>query len=137
MRWRVDGAMSGPWKAGEAERPVLVYDGDCGFCRKWVERWRGATGDAVEYLAQQDPACGRRFPKLTAEALRESVHRVDPGGRVTSGAEAVLLTLGQARRWRWFARVWLGGGWRLRFAEWVYRRVARNRALLSRLTRGW
>ena len=37
-------------------RPVLIYDGDCGFCRRWVERWRGVTGDAVEYATSEDAA---------------------------------------------------------------------------------
>jgi predicted DCC family thiol-disulfide oxidoreductase YuxK len=26
-----------------APKPLLVFDGDCGFCRLWIERWRAAT----------------------------------------------------------------------------------------------
>jgi len=36
-----------------ADRPVLVFDGDCGFCRFWIERWRGATGGKVDYEPYQ------------------------------------------------------------------------------------
>ena len=40
-RWQV----SSPPQA----RPLLLYDGDCGFCRLWVSRWRGITGEHVDY----------------------------------------------------------------------------------------
>lgn len=83
----------------KAARPVLIYDGDCGFCRLWIERWRLATGDAVEYLAAADAA--GRFPRLSPSALAEAVHLSEPGGRVSRGAEAVLRALalgGGARR---------------------------------------
>lgn len=114
---------------------MLVYDGDCGFCRTWIARWRRSTGEAVEYLAQQDPECPRRFPELDPLALQESVHRVDVGGEVTSGAEAVLRTLAQAPGWERFARAWLSWRSGMILAEWAYRRVARNRRLFSTLTR--
>jgi hypothetical protein len=28
---------------------VLVFDGDCGFCRFWAAPWRHRTGDRVAY----------------------------------------------------------------------------------------
>ena len=31
------------------EKPLVVFDGDCHFCRRWIERWREMTGGAVEY----------------------------------------------------------------------------------------
>ena len=37
--------MSGPRTA----LPLLVFDGDCGFCRYWVEYWRQLTGERVNY----------------------------------------------------------------------------------------
>lgn len=117
------------------DRPVLVYDGDCGFCRLWIDRWREATGESVEYLAQQDPECARRFPGLDPVALQESVHRVAVDGGVTRGAEAVLRTLEQARGWGWLARAWLRAPVLLAGAEWAYRGVARYRWFFSRVTR--
>jgi predicted DCC family thiol-disulfide oxidoreductase YuxK len=29
--------------------PLLIFDGDCGFCRIWVEYWKRLTGDLVAY----------------------------------------------------------------------------------------
>jgi predicted DCC family thiol-disulfide oxidoreductase YuxK len=117
-------------------RPVLVYDGDCRFCRMWIERWRDATGDSVEYLAQQSPECASRFPQLDPVALQEAVHRVDTEGRVTRGAEAVLQTLADAPGWGRVARLGLESPVFLGIAEQLYRVVARNRVVFSTATRG-
>jgi len=115
-------------------RPVLVYDGDCGFCRLWIARWRAATGERVEYVASREAAA--RFPKMKRSDLDEAVHLVEPGGRVTRGAEAVFRSLAVA-----------GGAGRLALrayervppfraaSEAAYRLVAANRPLFSRATR--
>ncbi len=116
-------------------RPVLVFDGDCRFCRLWIERWHEATGEAVEYLPQQDPECARRFPQLEPAALRDAVHLVDPDGHVTRGAQAVLLTLARA------PHLLRPTSWLLRrpgimaVLEGAYGIVARHRVAFSFLTR--
>lgn len=115
-------------------RPVLIYDGECGFCRMWIGRWRRATGDAVEYLpSDRAPA---RFPDLPRAALDEAVHLVEPGGRTSRGAEAVFRALAAAGGWRRgpllaYERLL---PWRA-LSEAAYRLVAARRPLFSRLTR--
>ncbi len=47
-------------------KPVLIYDGHCGFCRIWLDYWRQLTGDRIEYLASQE--VGDRFPQIPREA---------------------------------------------------------------------
>ena len=34
-------------RGGLAHGPVLIFDGDCGFCRVWVEYWKRLTGNLV------------------------------------------------------------------------------------------
>jgi predicted DCC family thiol-disulfide oxidoreductase YuxK len=115
-------------------RPVLIYDGDCGFCRRWVERWRGATGDAVEYATSE--AAAAHFPEIPREHLAQAVAFAEPDGRVTFGAEAVFRALATAPGRGW--PLWLyehvpGVAPASRFA---YRQVASHRPLLSRVS-GW
>ena len=31
-------------------KPILIYDGNCGFCKKWVQRWKVLTEDKVDYV---------------------------------------------------------------------------------------
>ena len=44
-------------------KPLLIWDGDCHFCRLWVERWRVITGGAVDDATFQEIA--ERFPELS------------------------------------------------------------------------
>jgi predicted DCC family thiol-disulfide oxidoreductase YuxK/uncharacterized membrane protein YhaH (DUF805 family) len=115
-------------------KPVLVFDGNCGFCRLWIERWRAATGDAIEYLPSDKAAA--RYPALSPEGLSEAVHLVEPDGRVSRGAEAVFRSLARAGGAH---RLWLACYERLtpfrRASEAAYRVVAARRPLFSRLTR--
>ena len=115
-------------------RPVLIYDGDCGFCRRWVERWRATTGDAVEYATSE--AAASLFPEIPLERLAQAVAFAEPDGRVTFGAEAVFRALANAP----------GRAWPLWLYEHVpgvapvsnvaYKVVASHRPLLSRVS-GW
>ncbi len=115
------------------EKPLVLFDGDCRFCRRWIERWREMTGGAVEYEPYQEAAT--RFPEIPRESFENALHFVDRDGTVYRGAEAVFRSLGKARRGR--ALIWcydhLPG-----FApviETAYGFVARNRQVASFFTR--
>ncbi|HKY32575.1 MAG TPA: DUF393 domain-containing protein [Candidatus Polarisedimenticolia bacterium] len=112
-------------------RATLLYDGDCGLCRRWVARLerRDARG-LLETIPFQDPGVSSRFPALSREALEREVHLVLPGGRVERGAAALPHVLRRLPRWRRVAWVVeLPGISALAGA--VYRAVARNRGRLG------
>jgi predicted DCC family thiol-disulfide oxidoreductase YuxK len=75
------------------DRPVVVFDGGCGFCRFWITRWQRRTGDTVEYVASDDPSVERRFPEIPRERYAQAVQLIEPDGRVTEAAEAVFRLL--------------------------------------------
>src|SRR5437667_1720782 len=77
-------------------KPLFVFDGTCGFCRKWVARWRRATGDRVDYAPFQ--AAASRFPEIPLERFRRSVVLIEPDGRAFEAAEAVFRSLAHASR---------------------------------------
>ena len=80
--------------ANPPERPLAVFDGDCGFCRQWVARWKARTGPLVDYAPSQEVAA--RFPEIPPEAFARAFQLVLPDGRVLEGAAAVLATLDRA-----------------------------------------
>ena len=113
-------------------RPLLIFDGDCGFCRAWIARWRQLTGGAVDYAPYQQVA--GQFPRIPREAFTRAVHLVEPDGTVTRAAEAVFRALECGGR-TLGARCYRRSRWFRACTEAAYVWVAEHRGLLSRLTR--
>lgn len=114
-------------------KPILVYDGDCKFCRAWAARWRRVAGEHLDYAPYQEAAA--RFPQIERERFKSSVQLIEPDGRVSQGAEAVYRSLsyspGQGG-WLWlYQRVPPFAA----LSEWGYALVARYRGHLSSYTR--
>ena len=72
------------------ERPFLIFDGDCSFCRVWVEYWKSIT-DGVLYVPYQE--IGDRFPEISGQEFAAAVRLVLPSGEAFSGAHAVFQLL--------------------------------------------
>src|SRR5712692_2797566 len=83
--------------------PLLVYDGECSFCRLWIDRWKQITGDRVEYQPYQEVA--DQFPDIAREAFAGSVHLITPEGSVFNHAHAVFRSLSYVPGRRWM--LWL------------------------------
>ena len=116
-------------------QPVMIFDGECGFCRRWVRHWRRVSGDRIEYLAFQDVRVSERFPEIPRASLEQAVHLVEPDGRVSSGAEAVFRLFRCVGVRHWPLRLYAASPLFARATEWAYRVVARHRAAISAITR--
>ncbi len=115
------------------DKPVLIYDGDCGFCCLWVARWSPLTEEAVVYRSSQE--AGDKYPQISPERFTSSVYFVASDGSFCSGAKAVFKTLAYAPNGKWFLRAYESMPGFGPVSEWVYRQVAENRKVFSGLTR--
>jgi predicted DCC family thiol-disulfide oxidoreductase YuxK len=113
-------------------KPILIFDGDCGFCRRWVARWKMITGERVDYAPFQEVSA--RFPEILKESFARSVMLIDENGKKYEGAEAVFRVLNLGGK-----GMALGCYERLPpfrfFSEFFYRFVASHRTFFSALTR--
>src|ERR1700729_448123 len=76
------------------DRPVLIYDGDCGFCGYWARYWEKLTRDRVEYRTYQE--VGTNYPAIPTSEFQRAVQFITPDGHRASAAEASVLTLSHA-----------------------------------------
>lgn len=114
-------------------KPLLVFDGDCRFCRSWIARWRMITGGRVDYEPYQDAAA--RFPEIPLINFQKSVQLITPENNVYAGAEAVFETLAYSGRQRWWIRFYRRVPGFAFLSERFYGLVAANRSVFSALTR--
>lgn len=75
-------------------RPVLVYDGDCGFCKFWVRYWQKLTGERVRYGPYQELAA--HYPQVPVEEFRRASQYIAADGVRAGAAQASFLTLSHA-----------------------------------------
>jgi predicted DCC family thiol-disulfide oxidoreductase YuxK len=119
--------------APPAERPLLVYDGNCQFCFRWVVRWQRRFEGKVDVVPFQSAAT--RFAEdLPIECFQSAIRLIEPDGNVYGGAEAVFRALSYGSgggKTYWCYRHIPGFG---ACARAVYSIVAENRGLASVLT---
>lgn len=115
-------------------KPTMLYDGDCGFCQHWIERWKHKTHGAIDYAPYQEAL--RNFPQVSERGCKEAVQLIIQDGSVTSGAHAIFkaLEVGGSSRLPHFLyeRLPFFG----RIAEVGYQWVAHHRLLLSKFIGG-
>jgi predicted DCC family thiol-disulfide oxidoreductase YuxK len=136
------------WRVGEAggrdvdeflaaqcpDRPTLLYDDGCRFCRAMAELlFRLARRRELAFLPWSTPRAEAWLCGLPAGVRDASMHLKLPDGALVSGDGVLGATLARVRGLKWLA--WLGR--RLppagRLLAWSYGLVARHRDLLSRL----
>ncbi len=105
--------------------PTLIYDGSCGFCRRWVARaQRLDPGGTVRVLPLQDPEA-RALSGQPVERLRQAAHFVRPDGAVFAGA-AAGRELARHLRGGWIVRALAAVPGVMPVAERLYARIART-----------
>ena len=115
------------------ERPVIIYDGECRFCRWSVDRVRQRDhAGAFEYLPRQQPGIEARFPVLAVSDFNTGLRFIDTEGTVHVGADGVYQTYRRLRPYHLLAWLYRVPGltqlFRLGYAV-----IARNRHRFGRL----
>ena len=116
-----------------SDKPLVIFDGKCGFCRIWIRYWEQLTGREVEYAASQDVAS--TYPQIPAGNYSQSVQLVMPEGDVISGARAVFTTLTYAPGMKWLLWVYDHVPGFAPVTEVAYKLIAAQRTFFYHLTR--
>ncbi|MCH9720102.1 MAG: DUF393 domain-containing protein [Actinomycetia bacterium] len=116
----------------EHHRPLLVFDGDCGFCTTsaiFIVRRIRPTAQVVPWQRLNLGDLG-----LTEQQCTEAVQWVTPDGAIRSGSQAIMAMLATAGApWRVLGRV---GEWPpvAILADRCYRWIAEHRGMLPGAT---
>jgi len=111
---------------------VVVFDGQCNFCRAGVNRLRSLDrrGDRLAFLSLHDERVGQRYPDLTHDDLMDQMYVIDGQGNRHGGSDAVrYLTRRLPLLWPAMPILHLPGTaglWR-----WLYAQVAKRRYKLA------
>ena len=119
-----------PRLASPSEQPaasIVIYDGQCKFCCRQVERLAGwDRRAALSFLSLHDSEVARRFPDLTHEELMKQMYLIDPRGNRYVGAVA-LMRLSRELPVLWPLAPILNFPGTTGLWQWLYQRVAKHR----------
>jgi predicted DCC family thiol-disulfide oxidoreductase YuxK len=114
-------------------KPLMIWDGECHFCRRWIERWREITHGDVDYATSQESA--GRFPEIPREQFGRSVIYIETDGSVFSGAEAVFRSLRCRSSKKWLSWSYKRVPGFAPVSESLYKIISFNRGFASAITR--
>jgi len=115
-----------------ANVPLLVFDGDCSFCRIWIGYWKRLTGASIAYAAYQEVA--ERFPQIPSENFKQAVQLILPDGEVLSAAHAVFRSLADVPGYGWLLWAYFHLHGFAAVAEFLYGRIAAHRSFFYHVT---
>jgi lipase maturation factor 1 len=114
-------------------KPLMIWDGECHFCKRWIERWREITAGKVDYATYQEAAA--RFPEIPIEQFKRSVVLIEPDGEAFFAAEAVYRSLRYRSSRKWLAWSYDHVPGFAGISEAAYKFIARHRSHGSTFTR--
>lgn len=114
-----------------SKKPILIYDGDCSFCKYWIERWKKTTGEKINYEPYQEIIA--EIEEVTREQAKTSVWLI-LDDKALSAAEAVVTAYSIAGNTKW---LWVYNNIPLadKIFEWCYRLIANHRSFFFKLTK--
>lgn len=112
----------------------LIFDGDCAFCRYWIDYWESLSKGTIAYSPYQD--VHQKIGTLPVETYQQHVVYFDETGAHLTGAEAVFASLSQvSTSSRWALALYRRFPLFKTLSESAYSFVARHRAFLFRLSK--
>jgi predicted DCC family thiol-disulfide oxidoreductase YuxK len=109
----------------------ILYDGECGFCARWVHIWERTIAKRGFALKDLQSAWTENLLCVPRENLLDDIRVLTRNGEVFTGADACLYV---TRRtwWAWpFYALFSLPGFN-RTLRWGYREFARNRYCVSK-----
>ena len=108
------------------KKPLLVFDGECGYCKRLALKWHEKTGKQIDFTPYNEIA--DNIQQISIEEFKKEIKLIYPEGRIYGGAAAAFRVIEHTKSplrvlsWfynhtRAFDPIW----------EWVYKIVARNR----------
>lgn len=116
------------------ERAVLVWDGQCGFCKYWVTVWKHNTNDKVAYRPFQEVSDD--YPDIPLKEFKKASRLIESDGKVYSGPDSAFRSFLYFKKPITFPHLWYH-----RYAifnRWcnhAYNWVAKNRPFMFKLTK--
>ncbi|WP_339702810.1 DCC1-like thiol-disulfide oxidoreductase family protein [uncultured Marixanthomonas sp.] len=113
-------------------KPVLVWDGECGFCKYWVTRWQSLTRNKIEYKTYQEIAS--QFHDIPLKEFKKASRLIETNGKIYSGPDSAYRSYTYSTKnlpWHsWYCNY----SWFTKLSDHGYNYIAKHRPFFFKLT---
>lgn len=113
-------------------KPVMIWDGNCGFCLYWKTYWEEMSNGKISFLKLQQ--AGNVFPDIDPLVFKKSVCLIEISGEVHTGAAAVFRSFDIFEKHLYLYSTYQNSRLFRKISEGVYRLIADHRNSLMQLT---
>lgn len=111
----------------------MIYDGDCGFCKYWLVKWKKVSGEIFDFEPYQSAA--ERFKDIPKIEFQKAVQLILTNGEVYSGAKAAYYTYSVNGKLPVLFKAYENLGAFRFLSDGLYKLIARNRNAAFTLTK--
>jgi len=112
-------------------QPILVWDGECKFCKWWKTRWELKTKDNLSFKTYQEVAS--QFSDIPIKEFKKASRLIEPDGKIYSGPDSAYRSLYYTGRKKW--HFWYQKyPWFKTISNFSYNHIAKNRSFYYKVT---
>ena len=114
------------------KKPMLVWDGDCGFCKFWKTRWELKTNGQIEFRTYQEVA--KNFPDIPLKEFKKASKLIEPNGQVYNGPDSAYRSLYYSGNKIWH-NLYASHKIFQSISDHAYNHIAKNRSFYFKITK--
>lgn len=107
------------------KKTMLVWDGDCGFCKYWKTRWQIKTGNTIDFIPYQKIA--KKFKDIPIKEFKKASRLIEPDGKVYNGPDSAFRSLWHEDMIYWH-KLYQSNRLFRNLADYAYNHIAKHRS---------
>lgn len=116
------------------EKPMMVWDGECGFCKYWITNWQSKTKDRIVYRTFQEVA--GLFKDIPLKEFKKASRLIETDGSIYSGPNSAYRSFIYFEKSPFPAHAWYQkNNWFTSLSDHSYNFIAKHRGFMLKLSK--
>ncbi len=111
---------------------ILIWDGDCGFCKFWKTRWQQKTEGKVAFETYQNSS--KKFSDIPLKEFKKASRLIEIDGKIYRGPDSAYRSLWHAGNKKWH-QLYSSNHIFRNLSDNGYNHIAKNRSFYFKLTK--
>lgn len=111
---------------------ILVWDGQCGFCKYWKTRWEARTEGKIDFATYQEVA--ENFPDIPLKEFKKASRLIETDGQIYAGPDSAYRSIYHTGNKFWH-ELYQNSSLFRSLSDHGYNHIAKNRSFYFKITK--